>query len=401
MGKQNQDTEGNEALILVVDDNQVNVKVLSNILKMSGYDIIAAFNGKDAIRMAERRPPDLILMDIMMPDINGFEATRQLKEKEELKDIPVLFISALTEVEDKVKGFEVGGQDYITKPFQHQEVLKRVELHNRLFKLEKEREKHIQQLKEQKSELEKLNEAKDKLLRVVSHDMRNPLYGIIGISELLSEEYNEMGAQEQLDMLASIQNSGQRLYQLVNDLLDAAKIEESELNVSPEEFDVQEAIHSVLEMQRPSARLKHIDIDFENDLDHEQITLDKPKFTQMLGNLVSNSIKFTEEGGRIHIKTSNDNMSGSNSEDYWILKIEDDGIGMDHDVLQNLFDKSKKQLRKGTAGEASTGLGMPIVKQFVDSMNGSIKVDSEPGQGTTFTMRLPLNINNLSDAAFS
>ena len=401
MGKQNQETEENGALILVVDDNQVNVKVLSNILKMSGYDIIAAFNGKDAIRMAERRPPDLILMDIMMPDINGFEATRQLKEHEELKDIPVLFISALTEVEDKVKGFEVGGQDYITKPFQHQEVLKRVELHNRLFKLEKEREKHIQQLEEQKSELEKLNEAKDKLLRVVSHDMRNPLYGIIGISELLSEEYNEMDAQEQLDMLASIQNSGQRLYQLVNDLLDAAKIEESELNVSPEEFDVQEAINTVLEMQRPSARLKNIDIDFENNLNQGQITLDKPKFTQMLGNLVSNSIKFTEAGGRIYIKTSNENINDSNSEDYWILKVEDDGIGMDQEVLDNLFDKSKKQLRKGTAGEASTGLGMPIVKQFVDSLNGSIKVDSQPGHGTAFTMRLPVNINNLSDAAFS
>ena len=167
--------EGKKTLILVVDDNQENVRVLTSILNHHGYDIIAAFNGSDALTMASRRKPDLILMDIMMPEMDGFEATRSLKEDPELKEIPVIFISALTEVEDKIQGFDVGGQDYITKPFQHQEVMARVDLHVRLYHLEKERVKNINKLEEQKKQLEKLNEAKDEIIRIVSHDMRNQI----------------------------------------------------------------------------------------------------------------------------------------------------------------------------------------------------------------------------------
>jgi len=205
--------------ILVVDDTQQNVQVLSQMLRDAGYSVMAAFNGKDALKMLERREPDLILMDVMMPEMDGFETTRQLKSVPRWNEIPVIFLSALSDTESKLRAFESGGVDYITKPFQQQEVLARMELHLSLRELQHEKEAYIHQLQEKQEHLQKLNNEKDEVLSVLSHDMRNPLGGIIGIVDLLRSE--PVDSPEELEtMLELVDVSAKRLLHMVNDMLD-------------------------------------------------------------------------------------------------------------------------------------------------------------------------------------
>lgn len=376
----------NDALILVVDDNRQNVKVLSNMLRDAGYKVMAAFNGKDALQLAEKRAPELVLLDIMMPEMDGYETCTRFKESDELNNIPVLFLSALSEVEDKLHGFSVGGQDYITKPFQQEEVLARIQTHLKLHRLEKEREAHIEQLEEQKERLKHLIESKDEVLRIVSHDMRNPLNGIIGLSNLMLEE--EMTDEEQQELLSSIEYSGQQLLNIVNELLDAARFESDQLKLQLNEYDITDSVQRVLDLQRPNARYKNINLEAEIDDSIGTVELDQAKIEQSLGNLISNAIKFTNQGGTVNVRATIDTSNENEKE--LLLQVSDDGIGIPEKMQKTLFEKYGKHRREGTKGEESNGLGLPIVKQFVNAHQGSIDVESVEGEGATFIIRLPL-----------
>jgi DNA-binding response OmpR family regulator len=189
-------SEQNVPTILVVDDTQQNVQVLTQMLRGKQYKVLAAFNGEDAIALLSRKTPDLILLDVMMPGMDGFETCREIRKEAAYDDIPIIFLSALTDVEAKVKALESGGVDYITKPFQQLEVLARIELHLRLRRLELERQLNV-------ARLEKMNIEKDEVLGIISHDMRNPIGGIIGISNFLRTD-GPSDNQELKDMLTLI-----------------------------------------------------------------------------------------------------------------------------------------------------------------------------------------------------
>jgi len=365
--------------ILVVDDIEQNVMVVSQILRTAGYNVIPAFSGTTALGILEKRQPHLVLLDVMMPDMDGFEVCERIKNNENLRSIPIIFLSALHDTDKKVKALEVGGVDYITKPFQEAEVIARVNLHIRTHELELERKLHIDQL-------ESLNSEKDRLMGIVSHDLRSPLSGIVGLSELMKEVQEPVDSEFVRQMSEVIYSTSSHLISLVNDLLDIAKIESGDqhkLQLTNE--PIEEVFKSVKNIFFQLAKQKNIDFVLELSDDTLTINCDVAKIKQIFNNLISNAIKFTPENGSVFLKHSQ-------TEIHNIFKVQDTGIGISPENLPKLYEKFGDHQRLGTGGEKGTGLGMPIVKSFVDLHGGTIEIESEVGKGTTFVISLPKEV---------
>lgn len=372
----------NNTSILIVDDTEPNVRLLAHVVKKEGYEAMAAFSGQDALSLLEKRKPDIILLDIMMPEMNGFEVCQKLKEHEDYKDIPVIFLSALSETDSKVQGFNVGGVDYITKPFQREEVLARIDLHVKLRKLQEELSNKITQLKQREETLQKLNEEKDELMRIVGHDFRNPVTGIMGLASFLQQNVQSITSEQQEDMLGIIKGSGQKLLELVNGLLN--KDEEARISeLSLKKLDLKYLVEDMVDLHRPTAINKNIVIETEID-SLQPKTVDKHKVEQILSNLVSNALKFSMEGGTVSIKL----RKVPDKEDAFELVVEDSGMGIPEDELEKLWNTDEKTIRFGTSGEQGSGMGLDLVNNFTRLHCGRVEVDSKEGVGTTFTVRL-------------
>lgn len=372
----------NNPSILIVDDTEPNVRLLAHVVKKEGYEAMAAFSGKDALALLEKRKPDIILLDIMMPEMDGFEVCERLKAHEDYKDIPVIFLSALSETDSKVQGFNVGGVDYITKPFQREEVLARIDLHVKLRRLQKELSNKVEQLKEREETLQKLNEEKDELMRIVGHDFRNPVTGIMGLASFLQQNVQSTPPAQQEDMLGIIKGSGQKLLELVNGLLN--KDEEARISeLSLQELDLRHLVRDMVDLHRPTAINKEINIETEID-EVEPMTVDKHKVEQILSNLVSNALKFSLKGGSVRIRLNAVPDNGKAFE----LQVEDAGMGIPKEELNKLWDANGKKIRFGTAGERGSGMGLELVQKFTRLHGGDVDVASAEGEGTTFTVRL-------------
>lgn len=243
------------------------------------------------------------------------------------------------------------------------------------------------ELRIQNHRLTELNEQKNSLMKILSHDLRSPLSGIIGMSDLLSELVAKNN-EEALEMASLINQSAKQLNQLIDDILNYTIIESNGFSLNLTETDVSSTVENMRRLYMPSAKLKNIDLSFEVDV-HRKVRLDDEKFEQIFGNLLSNAIKFTPKNGKIRGRVFDEENSV-------VLEVSDTGIGMQEEVVKNLFnDNSKRQ--EGTSGEKSTGLGLSIIKHFTDLHNGSIDVESTPGEGTTFIVRFPVS-NRRSDS---
>lgn len=371
-------------LVLIVDDTEANVILLSHVLKAEGFNIMVAFNGADTLEILDARKPDLILLDVMMPEMSGYEVCSRINENDDLKHIPVIFLSALSETSNKVEGFESGGVDYITKPFQKEEVLARIKNHLYLAKLQKERDEQIQVLKERESELENLNKKKDSLIRMVSHDIKNPLVGIVGITKMINERPDMLESQKK-EMLEAVEKSGNKLLDMVQTMLenDNSATAKEELNTAA--IDPNKLLDRVISVNKPKALFKEIELGiFDTDFEGS-VSLDEEKIVVLLNNLVSNALKFTPQSGKVSLSFSQEGENG-------LFKVSDTGIGIPEDSLENLFssrENTKREVVLGTNGEKGTGLGLDVVLKYVNLHNGKIWVESEIGEGSTFYIQLP------------
>ena len=377
--------EVSKSTILIVDDVRHNVQVLSQLVRNEGHRVIAAFDGKDALILAKKRKPDLVLMDVLMPEMDGYSVCEQFKKDPILREIPIIFLSALSDVESKVRGFEVGGVDYITKPFHQEEVVARINLHLTLKNLEQERERYIAELKIRERNLEMANREKDEVIRIVSHDIRNPLTGIIGVANILRSE--DGYSKEEIDgMLEIIEQSGYKLLDLVKDILEVESTKAGSLQLNLKEVDLQDLLDQVIELHQPTALTKSINLRFLRDDRVPQMLIDPQKINQAISNLVANSLKFTGAGGSIDLILKYDDSS---EELPIVIEVKDTGIGIPEDRLPSLFDSMKRHRGTGTKGEKGTGIGLDIVKQFIELHGGNISVSSTEGKGTAFKLELP------------
>ena len=371
-----ENSENDLETILIVDDMPANIKILGQLLR-SQYDIRIATGGERALAIvASENPPDLVLLDIMMPDMDGYEVCRQLKKDPRSKDIPVIFITAKGEVEDETKGLEIGAVDYIVKPFSPPIVEARVKTH---LELKRQRD----ELTKMNLDLTELNHMKDNLLAVCSHDLRSPLNGILGFADLLLEkEYLEA---EDREGLTHIKASGKVLLGLINDILDLSKAraEQVELEMTP--MLLSDVIKTSISALKHLAVGKGQALHFVDQPDDVVILGNESGLGRVFNNLLSNAIKFTPEKGTVRISID----SGPDGK-IW-AKVIDTGIGIPEDKIPYLFDQFTKTSQSGTSGEQGTGLGMSIVKEILEKHAVPIEVESEEGKGTCFKLAFSLS----------
>ena len=367
--------------IMIVDDTPANLQLLTEMLKAHGYKVRPVPGGKLAIQAIRKKKPDLILLDINMPEMNGYEVCEQLKADETLKEIPVLFISARDEVMDKVTAFNIGGVDYITKPFQFEEVEARVQTHLKLRRLQMELEQRNSQLQENNDQLRKLEELQQNLTQMIVHDMRAPLMGVTGYLELLEMDAGKKLSEDDLQILKDAHSGGLVLVCMVNSLLDISRLEQGEmpLNVTDSDADVliQRALNSL------GSLTGDVTLRYQKPAQPVMIHCDADLITRVIANLVGNAIKFSTEGGDVIV-------SAERYEAGTRLSVTDNGRGIPSEYHRKIFEKFGQVENRKEGKIYSTGLGLTFCKLAVESQGGEMGVESAAGKGSTFWFTLPV-----------
>ncbi len=371
--------EEDKKLIFIVDDQEENLEFLGSLLRHNNYNVMIASDGVEALELVNKKAPDLILLDIMMPKMDGYEVCERLKQNLKTRDIPVIFITAKIETEDVVKGFQAGGLDYITKPFKHKELLMRIKTQLEL--------KHSKDLiLHQNEQLINLNKEKNGFLRIAAHDLKNPLFTIKGFAQLINQKYKELSPEEIAEYSNYITDTADQSLQIIINLLDINKIEEGQLKLTFEDFDVDDAIFNLIDTYKIKADVKNIKINFKEEPENIYVKADFGKVSQVIGELISNAIKFSPFDRNITIRSkSMDNGYGEHAR----IEIIDEGPGLTDDDKEKLFTKFSKLSAQPTGDENSTGLGLSIVKYLVEAMNGKVSCQSEEGKGANFIVELP------------
>ena len=360
--------------ILIVDDTPTNLGILEDILDKN-YFISVAQSGTQALSVTKMFSPDLILLDVNMPELDGFETCRRLKSREDTRHIPVIFITARVEPDDVVQGFKEGGVDYITKPFNHSEVIERVQTHLKIQKL-------IKQLESKNVQLKELNELKNSFLGMASHDMRNYLSAIRGYSQILQEDQEELPGEMRNQFLSFIYKSSENMLKMVNDLLDVSVIESGKLQLDTRLESLKEIIDHHIMVNRFFADKKDIHLQAEL-ADVSQCLVDANKIGQVIDNLISNAVKFSKPGTTVFI-------SLKEKEEKLIFSVKDEGPGISEEDQAKLFQHFQKLSARPTAGESSSGLGLAISKKMIAAHEGQLNVTSQLGSGATFWFEIPL-----------
>ena len=373
--------EPSKSTVLVVDDNPTNLQVLLESLRQTGFKILVARSGESAIQQAEYGKPDVILLDVMMPGMDGFETCRRLKTREALKDVPVIFMTALTETSDKIKGFQAGGVDYITKPLHHEEVLARVATHLTMRRMQQQLQEQHLLLQEKHAQLQAINASKDKFFSIISHDLRSPLSAVLTGLRMLTDSKNDLSGDEQQEIIHDARDTTERLYALLENLLAWARIQRGVMELTPRPLDMRPLLEQNARLFAANAAQKRIAIR-QTVTEPILIYADRAMIDAVIRNLLSNALKFTEAQGTITISASQRDAAVE-------VTIADSGVGMSADTLAKLFRLDVRYDQPGTAGEKGTGLGLNVCKEFVEKNNGTIVVESAPGIGTTFCMRFP------------
>jgi len=352
-------------LILVVDDNPQNIKVLGNILKENGLSAAFAQTGIRALNSVKKKPPDLILLDVMMPDMDGFEVCKQLKQDAATKDIPVIFLTAKIEKEDVIGGLELGAVDYVTKPFNNKELMTRVNTHL--------------ELKAAKEKLKQALATKDKFFSIIAHDLINPFSALIGLSSLLATQNNQLSADEKEEFIQDIVRTSNQGYNLLKNLLDWSRAETGRMTVSLLTLDLQDIVYRSMALLDNNAKAKNIEI--FSSIDTTLVFADEYMLDTVIRNLLSNAIKFTPVNGQVEISAKKE---GPEVE----ISISDTGVGIKPQDIDKLFKIDVSHTTVGTAKEEGTGLGLILCKEFIEKNGGTIRVESEEGKGSRFYIRL-------------
>lgn len=354
-------------LILIVDDTPKNLQVLSSILHSKGYNISISTSGSQALESVNSEAPDLILLDILMPVLDGFETLKALKLNPKAKDIPVIFLTAIIDPEKILQGFELGAVDYITKPFNIPELTARVATHL--------------EIKRSREQLMELNATKEKLFSIISHDLKNSLGGVLSLSKILLEKIEEFPFEKTKDFVSHIYDSSKGTFELLENLLDWSRLQTGKFAKNIEKYNLRTNVDEVCQLYGEIARIKGITIQ-NNILTDIMIWCDIDMTKTVLRNLVSNAIKFTNTEGVVSL---NFIEGEANIE----VHIGDSGVGIVAENIAFLFSLEKNISTPGTNGERGTGLGLLLCKELIEEQGGHIWVESELGKGSTFKFTLP------------
>jgi signal transduction histidine kinase len=367
---------GVPARVLIVDDERMNRDLLELVLAPEGFPLETAASGEGALAMIQRQPPDLVLLDVLMPGMNGYEVTKEIKRNVATLDIPVIMITALDDRQARMLGLSAGAEDFLSKPVDPAEV--RVRVRN-LLRLRSA----IAEAREARLVAEQANRAKTAFLRAMSHELRTPLNAISGYAQLLSEGIRGPVNEAQAKDLGRITRASAYLFRLISDVLLMARLERAR---PPRREDIAlgpvfEEIDDLCALQAAAAG---VSLSIVRCADAVSVSADAERLRQILLNLVTNAIKFTPRGGGIHITCEHDDRTVQ-------IHVADTGVGVQRDDIDRVFEAFVQIDRHLTMeAQQGVGLGLSISRQLARAMHGDLTLESTPGVGSTFTLVVPV-----------
>ena len=364
-----------EYKILIVDDVISNVLLLKILLTNEKFQVCTANNGTTCIEQAKKEHPDLILLDVMMPDISGFDTAVILKKDEETKDIPIIFLTALNTPADLVHGFKVGASDFLTKPFNKEELVMRVTQQISLVAAKRIIEK-------QNAELRATLSNRDKMYSVIAHDLRSTMASIRMVLNLVVASTSpELVGPELYELLDKANKESEDVHDLLDNLLKWTKSQTGRLNVVIQDLDLNDIIPGVVDIFEMIAETKHIKLNLQMAEGPLVVTADNDMLKTIVRNFLSNAIKFSPENSSIDIIMSKD-------ADFAKVSVRDHGVGIAANRLGSIFHKGETTY--GTSGEEGSGLGLQLCQDFAQKIGGDCTVESVEGEGSTFSVTIPL-----------
>jgi len=365
-----------EYTVLIVDDVDANVLLLKLLISKAGYKTLSAYNGRDALEVIMKENPDLVLLDIMMPIMDGHEVAKKLKETPGKEELPIIFLSALNSTEDIVQGFKLGAADYVSKPFNKDELLTRINHQISLIHAKKTIERQTQELK-------KTIIGRDKLYSVIAHDLRSPIASIRMVMEVLINGISKESVDpEMYDLLIMANRLTDDSFTLLDNLLKWTKSQTGRLNtVFQDDVDIMHLVTGVVEVFRGVARLKNIKINLSGTTNRvARIDIDMAKTA--LRNLLSNAVKFSYDNSEVDVFVREE-------EDRVVLDVHDNGAGISKEKQKLLFKTDTHFTSFGTGNEEGSGLGLLLCNEFVKRNGGNLRFTSEEGKGSTFSFDIP------------
>lgn len=366
-----------EYKVLVVDDVISNVLLLKVLLTNEKFKIVTASNGQQALEQVVKEKPDLVLLDVMMPDISGFEVAMRMKESPDMTEIPIIFLTALNSTADIVKGFQVGGNDFISKPFNKEELIIRVTHQISLVAA-----KRI--IVAQTEELRKTIMGRDKLYSVIAHDLRSPMGSIkMVLNMLILNLPSESIGEEMYELLTMANQTTEDVFSLLDNLLKWTKSQIGKLNVVYQDIDMVEVVDGVSEIFTMVASLKKLKITLDMPAERVEVRADIDMVKTVIRNLISNAIKFSNEGSEIVVALrEEENMA--------VVSVKDSGCGIDEENQKKLLHTETHFSTFGTNNEEGSGLGLLLCQDFVIKNGGKLWFASKKGEGSTFSFSIPL-----------
>ena len=361
--------------ILVVDDVVSNVLLLKILLTNEKFQVLTANNGTSCIEAAKNHHPDLILLDVMMPDISGFDTAVILKKEKETADIPIIFLTALNSPSDLVHGFQVGANDFLTKPFNKEELVMRV-----MHQISLVAAKRI--IVQQNDELRRTINNRDKMYSVIAHDLRSPMASIRMVLNLVVQTVSpEAIGPEMYYLIDKANKETEETHDLLDNLLKWTKSQTGRLKVAYQDFEVMDVVTGVYGIFTMIAETKNIKLTMEEKAEGLKVHADKDMLNTVVRNFLSNAIKFTPEGSAIEIILSQ-------QDNFAKISVRDHGVGIAPDRIAGLFHKGETTY--GTNNEEGSGLGLQLCKDFAVKNGGDVDVESVLGEGSTFSVLVPL-----------
>ncbi|MHC1690833.1 MAG: response regulator [Bacteroidales bacterium] len=370
------DINNSDFTVLIVDDVDANVLLLKLLLTKAGYKTLTAYNGKDALEIIKKNSPDLVLLDIMMPVMDGHEVAAQLREMPERRDMPIIFLSALNSPDDIVKGFKFGAADYVSKPFNKDELLIRVNHQLSLVSA-----KRI--ISRQNDELQRTIIGRDKLYSVIAHDLRSPIGSIrMVMNALVLNIPKETLDEDMYELLIMGNRLTEESFVLLDNLLKWTKSQTGRLNtVFQDNVEILPLIRGEVELSEVVAELKNIRIKLNGDT-NAKVRIDQDMIKTVLRNLVSNAIKFSNPASEVNVNITEE-------EGQILISVMDSGEGISQENQDKLFKADSHFTSFGTDNEEGSGLGLLLCKEFVTRNGGKIWFESKEGEGSTFYFNIP------------